>query len=121
MDGLSNWIPDVEYREFMLKLSRQITAQDMAELKYMLVSPEFPEGKMESLKTALELFRFLEHQRFVEQNNLGNLQELFGKMDKHKLCQMVAKFKRDGATRTVQSSTETAMNDSFVSDPWQRR
>ena len=104
MDGLRKWIPSLEYREFMLNLSRQITAQDMAELKYMLVSPEFPEGKMESLKTALELFRFLEHMRFVEPSNLGNLKELFRSMGKAELFQMTTKFIQDGNTQTVESS-----------------
>ena len=120
MDGLNKWIPDLEYREFMLKLSREITLQDMAELKYVLTSL-IPEGEKESLKTALELFRYLEMLLFVGANNLARLKEIFLIMDKPKLCEMVAEFMRDGGTRTVQSSTETAMTDSFVSDPWQRR
>ena len=120
MDGLNKWIPDLDYREFMLKLSREITSQDMAELKYVLTSL-IPEGKKESLKTALELFRYLEMRLFVGANNLASLKEVFLIMDKPKLCKMAAEFMRDGGTRTVQSPTETAMTDSFVSDPWQRR
>ena len=110
MNDLNKWIPDLEYRVFMQKLPQQITAQDMAELKYVLTSL-IPEGKKESLKTASQLFDFLEHLRFVEENNLGNLKELFVRMDKKKLCQMVGKFMRDGTTRTIQSSTETATID----------
>ena len=77
-------IPDLKYRGFMLKLSRQITAQDMAEFKYMLTSL-IPEGKKETLDTAIELFRFLEQQLFVGPNNLSKLEELLRLMDKPKL------------------------------------
>ena len=90
MDDLRNWIPDLEYRGFMLKLSRQITAQDMAEFKYMLTF--IPDGKKETLDTAIELFRFLEQQLFVGPNNLSKLKELFRAMDKPKLCQMITHF-----------------------------
>ena len=110
----------MKYRGFMARLSDQITAQDLEKLKYML-TPLIREGKKESLDTVVKLFTCLEQVLFVGPNNLENLKELFFEMDKPKLCQMVAKFMRDGATRTVQSSTEIAMNDSFVSDPWQRR
>ena len=108
MDGLNKWIPDLEYREFMLKLSRQITAVDMAELKYMLTS-RIPDGKKESLKTALELFRYLEMLLFVGTNNLANLRELFRRMDKPELCQMITKFIQDRNTRTVQSFKDSVM------------
>ena len=108
MDGLSNWIPDVEYREFMLKLSRQITAQDVAELKYVLTSL-IPEGKKESLKTALELFRYLEMLLFVGTNNLANLEALFRRMDKPELCQMITKFIQGKNTRRVESFQEFVM------------
>ena len=108
MDGLNKWIPDLEYREFMLKLSRQITAVDMAELKYMLTS-RIPDGKKESLKTALELFRYLEMLLFVGTNNLANLKELFRRMDKPELCQMITKFIQDRNTRTVQSFKDSVM------------
>ena len=94
MDGLSKMIPDLEYREFMLKLSWQITEQDMDEIKYMLKS-SIPEGKKESLNTALKLINYLEQMLFVEPNSLGNLEELFRRMDKPKLCEMVTKFNRD--------------------------
>ena len=108
MDGVNKCIPDLEYRVFMLKLSRQITAQDMAELKYLL-SSLIPEGKKESLKTALELFRYLEMLLFVGTNNLTNLKELFRRMDKPELCQMVTKFIQDRNTRTVESFKEFVM------------
>jgi hypothetical protein len=91
MNGDIETIPDLKYRGFMLNLSRQITAQDMAELKYMLTSL-IPDGRKESLDTALELFRFLEQQLFIGPNNLGNLQELFRLMDKQKLYEMVRNF-----------------------------
>ncbi len=91
MDGLREMIPDLKYRGFMLKLSRQITAQDMGELKYMLTSL-IPEGKMEKLDTVLKLFRFLEQQLFVGPNNLSKLAELFRAMNKPKLCQMITHF-----------------------------
>ena len=120
MDGLSEWRNELKYRGFMARLSDQITAQDFEKLKYML-TPLIRKGRMESLDTVIKLFDCLEEMLFVGPNNLDNLKETFFEMDKPKLCQMVAKFIRDGATRTVQSSTETAMNDSFVSDPWQRR
>ncbi len=91
MDGLKEKIPDLEYRGFMLKLSRQITAQDIAEFKYMLTSL-IPDGKMETLDTVLKLFRFLEQQLFVGPNNLSKLEELFRAMDKPKLCHMITNF-----------------------------
>jgi hypothetical protein len=91
MDGDIETIPDLKYREFMLKLSRQITDQDMAELKYMLTSL-IPDGRKETLDTILELFRFLEQQLFIGPNNLGNLQELFRLMDKQRLYEMVRNF-----------------------------
>ena len=91
MDGLKEKIPDLEYRGLMLKLSRQITAQDMAEFKYMLTSL-IPDGKMETLDTVLKLFRFLEQQLFVGPNNLSELAELFRAMDKPKLCHMITNF-----------------------------
>ncbi len=91
MDGPREMIPDLKYRGFMLKLSRQITAQDMAEFKYMLTSL-IPEGKKETLDTPIELFRFLEQQLFVGPNNLSKLEELFRAMDKLKLCHMITNF-----------------------------
>ena len=108
MDGLSNWIPDLEYRVFMQKLSSQITAQDVAELKYVLTSL-IPEGKKESLKTALELFRYLEMLLFVGTNNLANLEELFRRMNKPELCQMTTKFIHDGNTQRVESFKDYLM------------
>ena len=108
MDGLSKKIPNLEYRVFMLKLSRQITPKDMEELKYVLTSL-IPEGKKESLKTALELFRYLEMLLFVGTNNLANLEELFRVMDKPELCQMITKFIHDRNTRTVESFKEFVM------------
>ena len=115
MDGLNKSILDFEYRVFMLKLSRQITSQDMAELKYLL-SSLIPESKKESLKTALELFRYLEMLLFVGTNNLANLQELFRRMDKPELYQMITKFIQDRNTRTVESFKEfvTRMFRRFV-------
>ena len=108
MDGVNKCIPDLEYRVFMLKLSRQITTQDIAELKYLL-SSLIPESKKESLKTALELFRYLEMLLFVGANNLANLKELFRRMDKPELCQMITKFIQDRNTRTVESFKEFVM------------
>ena len=91
MDGQTEIVPDLKYRGFMLKLSRQITAQDMAELKYMLASL-IPDSKMETIDTALELFRYLEKILFVEPNNLIKLEKLFREMEKPKLYEMVTKF-----------------------------
>ena len=101
MDGQTEIVPDLKYRGFMLKLSRRITAQDMEELKYMLTSL-IPEGKKESLKTALELFTFLEHILFVAPNDLSKLERLFREMDKPKLCQMIMKFMQARGTQRVQ-------------------
>ena len=89
--GQTEIVPDLKYRGFMLKLSRQITAQDMAELKYMLASL-IPDGKMEKIDTALELFRYLQKILFVEPNNLIKLEKLFREMEKPKLYKMVTKF-----------------------------
>ena len=115
MDGLNKSILDFEYRVFMLKLSRQITSQDMEEMKYVLTSL-IPESKKESLKTALELFRYLEMLLFVGANNLANLKELFRRMDKPELCQMITKFIQDRNTRTVESSDVQKIRE-LVSSP----
>ena len=88
MGSLDAWIPDLKYREFMLQLSRQITSQDMEELKYILAS-RIPDGIMESLDTALELFRHLERRLFVGPNNLCSLKELFGVMKKQTFCDIL--------------------------------
>ena len=103
MDGLSKWRRDLEYREFMLKLSRKIDPKDMEELKYMLTSL-IPDGKMESLDSAIKLFRFLERMLFVEPNNLGDLEQLFRRMNKSELCEMITKFIHDRKNSTVESS-----------------
>ena len=100
MDGLGKKIPDLEYRVFMLKLSRQITEQDMDEIKYMLKS-RIPDGKKESLNTALKLINYLEQMLFVEPNILWDLEELFRRMDKPKLCQMITKFNLDRQRASV--------------------
>ncbi len=108
MDGLKEKIPDLEYRGFMLKLSRQITAQDMAEFKYMLTSL-IPDGKKETLDTAIELFRFLEQQLFVGPNNLSKLEELFRAMDKTALCETVTKYICGRDHRAVETFAESAV------------
>ena len=102
MDGLNKRIPDLKYRVFMLKLSHQITAQDLAEIKYVLTSL-IPDGKMESLDSAIELFRYLERILFVEPNNLGDLEQLCRIMDKPELCEMITKFIHDRKNGTVES------------------
>ena len=109
MDGLSKIIPDIKYREFMLKLSWQITEQDMDEIKYMLKS-RIPEGKKESLNTALKLIDYLEQKKLVEPNSLGNLEELFRRMDKPKLCEMITKYNRD-RERAVKCFTGLSSED----------
>jgi hypothetical protein len=108
MDGLREMIPDLKYRGLMLKLSRQITAQDMAEFKYMLTSL-IPDGKKETLDTAIELFRFLEQQLFVGPNNLSKLEELFRLMDKPALCEMVTKYICGRDHRAVETFAESAV------------
>jgi hypothetical protein len=107
MDGDIEAIPDLKYRAFMLKLSRQITAQDLAELKYMLTSL-IPDGKKEKLSTAIELFRFLEQQLFVGTNNLGDLEKLFRLMKKPILRQMVTKYTRGRDHWAIESFKEFA-------------
>ena len=120
MEGLKQWIPDLEYRIFMVKLSWQLTDEDIAELKYVLTSL-IPDGKMESLDTAIKLFRYLERMLFVEPNNLGNLEELFRVMGKAELCQMIAKFIHDRNTRTIESfrirNEDVEKAEVLVSDP----
>ena len=101
MDGLSRWIPNLEYRIFMEKLSRQMTAQDMEELKYVLASPVIPNDTMETLNTPLELFHHLKNLRFVGPNNLGNMSELFQRLDNPTLYRMITNFKRDRDNQTV--------------------
>ena len=120
MDGLSKWRNELKYRGFMARLSDQITAQDLEKLKYMLTSL-IPDGKMESLDTAIKLFRYLERMLFVEPNNLGNLEELFRVMGKVELCQMIAKFTHDRNTRTIESfrirNEDVQKTEVLVSDP----
>ena len=77
-----------DYRISMLKLSQRITEKDMEELKYVLTS-RIPDGKKESLKTALELFRYLEQILFVGPNNLSRLKELFREMGKPNLYEVI--------------------------------
>ena len=79
---------EFEYRISMLKLSWQITAQDMEELKYVLTSL-IPDGKKESLTTALELFRYLEQILFVGPDNLSKLIEILRQMDKPNLYEVI--------------------------------
>ena len=120
MDGLSKLIPDLDYRIFMLKLSWQITEKDVAELKYVLTS-RIPDGKKEYLTDALELFRYLERILYVGPDNLANLEELFRRMDKPKLCQMITTFIHDRNNRTVESSQirneDVEKTGILVSDP----
>ena len=106
MEGLGRWIPDVEYRIFMLNLSRQVTAQDMEELKYMLASPVIPDGRMDTFNTALKLFYHLKNLRFVGPDNLGNLKELFLRMDKPTLYAMTMNFTHERDSRTVETLPE---------------
>jgi hypothetical protein len=75
----------------------------MKELKYVLTRL-IPDGKKEKLNSALELFRFLEQQEFVGENNLDDLEELFRQMDKPKLCQMVTKYIRGRHSQTAGKS-----------------
>ena len=98
MDNLNATIPDLKYRCFILKLSQQLTSQDIEQLKYMLmspVSPVIPGGIMESLDTTLKLFFHLEKLLFVGPNNLWKLAELFRVMGKQRLCDIVIKFIAD--------------------------
>ena len=108
MDGLREMIPDLKYRGFMLKLSRQITEEDMDELKYMLTSC-IPDGKMEKLDTVLKLFRFLEQQLFVGPNNLSKLEELFRLMNKPALCETVTKYICGRDHRAVETFAQSAV------------
>jgi ribosomal protein L17 len=70
MDGDIEMIPDLKYRVFMLKLSRQITEQDMKELKYVLTRL-IPNGKKEKLNSALECFVYLNNKNLLEKINLA--------------------------------------------------
>ena len=101
MAGLSIKIPDLEDRIFTVKLSRQITAQDMEELKYVLASPIIPDGKMETLNTPLKLFYYLKNLQFVGPNNLENMEELFRRLENPTLYQMITNFTRDRDNQTV--------------------
>ena len=49
---------DLNYRRFIRNLAREVTPQDMEELKYMLTSI-IPAGIMESLDTPLKLLDHL--------------------------------------------------------------
>ena len=123
MDSLKDWIPDLEYREFMVELSEQITAQDLERMRYMLTSKSlFPAGIMERLDTGLKLFVFLEQILFVGPNNLMKLQELFRTIRNPKLCEMVTNYIR--GCRTAESFAESAMRISntatLVADPGQK-
>jgi hypothetical protein len=123
MDSLKDWIPDLEYREFMVELSEQITAQDLERMRYMLTSKSlFPAGIMERLDTGLKLFVFLEQILFVGPNNLMKLQELFRTIRNPKLCEMVTNYIR--GCRTAESFAESAVRMSntatLVADPGQK-
>ena len=116
------------YRALMLKLSKQITPDDLRDLKYMLTDI-IPDGIKETLPTAIELFRHLEKLRFVQESNLQDVKELFRDMERFSLCQMITNFVRDreineqlnqGDKRTVESLTESQSRmlktDAIVSD-----
>ena len=91
MDDDNGVITDSEYREFMLKLSRKFSSQDIEELKYILTS-RLPAGIIESLDTALKVFIYLERLCFVGPNNLCELVRLFDTMGKNELSSTVKLF-----------------------------
>ena len=91
MDHSNEPIADLEYRTFMVKLSRQFNSQDLNELKYMLTSM-LPAGIMESLNTPLDVFLRLERLMLVGPNNLQTLERLLRSMGKKRLSSMISSF-----------------------------
>lgn len=82
----------LEYRIFILRLSRFVTTQDMAELKY---ATAIPRGIAERLITPLDVFQYLESAGLMGPKNLNDLERLFISMERYELRRMVRTFKEE--------------------------
>ena len=91
MDDSDRFIPDLEYRAFMLRLAKEISSQDLEEIKYALRS-RIPAGIRHTLDTALRVFDHLENIGFVGPNNLFELERLFNWMGTLRLGFIVSSF-----------------------------
>ena len=80
-----------EYCSFMVKFADEYTSDDLTRLKY--VSKDYiPAGKMEQLRTALEIFSQFEQQGLLGPNNLDCFHDLVEAMNRQHLLEMLKQF-----------------------------
>ena len=82
---------DLKFRSFMMKLSKEFKNDDLVEIKYAL-KKTIPGGKMESLRTPLQVFTELEERNILGPGKLGDLRDLLDTIDRPNLLSMVDDF-----------------------------
>lgn len=91
MSDTNLFIPHREYRSFMVRFSNEFTDHDLTSLKYVL-KDYIPAGRMEQLRTTLDVFSQLEERGLLGPRNLDVFLDLVEAMHQPQLLRMLKEF-----------------------------
>ena len=96
---------DRKFRSFMMKLAKELKEDDLSQLKYAL-KKSIPRGKMENLRTPLEVFTELEERNLVGPGKLDHLQNLLEDIDRPNLLSMVDDYNDSGSAYPLKPKSD---------------
>ena len=76
----------IEFKGFLLSLSKQLTHSEFEQLKFLLDS-YVPLGKSEGMKQSFQYFAELERMRLLSPTDLSILRTSFNKIERHDLVE----------------------------------